>query len=375
MLLKAQLLLCSQPQRLARLRLAQPHLPEQPSRRIESPDARHRANRNPHHPLMRIESLQGPESFFVSPSPHIATACKLLGEIHQQLDSIVLGKSGVTRLAVTCLLAQGHLLIEDAPGLGKSTLALALAKTFGLVYNKVPCTNDLLPSDLLGLSIWDGTAQAMRFTPGPIFAQLLLADELNRAPSKTQSALLEAMEERQVSVDGVSRNLPSPFFVIATQNPLDQVGVSPLPESQMDRFMMRLSLGFPSAAAEIELLRGGDRRVGALALTPVLAGDVLQKLQKLIEQIRVSEPLLVYVQQLLAASRTGATRPLSPRAGLALLRASRAEALQSGRDHVLPDDVQAVWSAVVSHRVGASHDSLTKGVQLAQAVLMGVPAP
>ena len=311
----------------------------------------------------------------MSPSPHITTASKLLGEIHQQLDSIVLGKSGVTRLAVTCLLAQGHLLIEDAPGLGKSTLALALAKTFGLDYNKVPCTNDLLPSDLLGLSIWDGTAQAMRFTPGPIFSQLLLADELNRAPSKTQSALLEALEERQVSVDGVSRNLPSPFFVIATQNPLDQVGVSPLPESQMDRFMMRLSLGFPSAVAEIELLRGGDRRIGALALTPVLTGHALQKLQKLIEQIRVTEPLLIYVQQLLAASRTGATRPLSPRAGLALLRASRAEALQSGRDHVLPDDVQAVWSAVVSHRLGGSHDSLTKGVQLAQAVLIGVPAP
>ncbi len=311
----------------------------------------------------------------MSLSPHITTASKLLGEIHQQLDTIVLGKSGVTRLAVTCLLAQGHLLIEDAPGLGKSTLALALAKTFGLDYNKVPCTNDLLPSDLLGLSIWDSSTQAMRFTPGPIFAQLLLADELNRAPSKTQSALLEAMEERQVSVDGISRNLPSPFFVIATQNPLDQVGVSPLPESQMDRFMMRLSLGFPSAAAEIELLRGGDRRVGALALSPVLTGDALQKLQKLIEQIRVSEPVLIYVQQLLAASRTGATRPLSPRAGLALLRASRAEALQSGRDHVLPDDVQAVWSAVVSHRVGASHDSLSKGVQLAQAVLIGVPAP
>ena len=276
---------------------------------------------------------------------------------------------------MTCLLAQGHLLIEDAPGLGKSTLALALAKTFGLAYNKVPCTNDLLPSDLLGLSIWDGSTQAMRFTPGPIFAQLLLADELNRAPSKTQSALLEAMEERQVSVDGVSRNLPTPFFVIATQNPLDQVGVSPLPESQMDRFMMRLSLGFPSAAAEIELLRGGDRRVSALALAPALTGDALQKLQKLIEHIHVSEPMLVYVQQLLAASRTGATRPLSPRAGLALLRAGRAEALQRGRDHVLPDDVQAVWSAVVSHRVGASHDSLNKGVQLAQAVLIGVPAP
>ncbi len=311
----------------------------------------------------------------MSPSPHILTASKLLGEIHQQLDSIVLGKSEVTRLAVTCLLAQGHLLIEDAPGLGKSTLALALAKTFGLAYNKVPCTNDLLPSDLLGLSIWDTTTQAMRFTPGPIFAQVLLADELNRAPSKTQSALLEAMEERQVTVDGVSRDLPSPFFVIATQNPLDQVGVSPLPESQLDRFMMRLTLGFPSAEAEIALLRGGDRRVSATQLTSVLAADALAKLQMLIEQIRVSEPVLIYVQQLLAASRAGATRPLSPRAGLALIRAARAEALQSGRDHVLPDDIQAVWTAVVSHRVGASHDSLTKGAQLARALLAGVAAP
>ena len=311
----------------------------------------------------------------MSPSPHILTASKLLSEIHQQLDSIVLGKSEVTRLAVTCLLAQGHLLIEDAPGLGKSTLALALAKTFGLAYNKVPCTNDLLPSDLLGLSIWDGAAQAMRFTPGPIFAQVLLADELNRAPSKTQSALLEAMEERQVTVDGVSRDLPSPFFVIATQNPLDQVGVSPLPESQLDRFMMRLTLGFPSAEAEIALLRGGDRRASAIKLGSVLSADALAKLQSLIEQIHVSEAVLVYVQQLLNASRSGATRPLSPRAGLALLRAARAEALQSGRDHVLPDDVQAVWTAVVSHRLSASHDSLTKGGQLASAVLVSVAAP
>ena len=311
----------------------------------------------------------------MSPSPHIFTASKLLGESHQQLDSIVLGKSEVTRLAVTCLLAQGHLLIEDAPGLGKSTLALALAKTFGLAYNKVPCTNDLLPSDLLGLSIWDSTTRAMHFTPGPIFAQVLLADELNRAPSKTQSALLEAMEERQVTVDGVSRDLPSPFFVIATQNPLDQVGVSPLPESQLDRFMMRLTLGFPSAEAEIALLRGGDRRASAIRLSSVLAPDALAKLQALIEQIHVSEAVLVYVQQLLNASRSGSTRPLSPRAGLALLRAARAEALQSGRDHVLPDDVQAVWSAVVSHRLSASHDSLTKAGQLARAVIVGVAAP
>lgn len=311
----------------------------------------------------------------MSPSPHILTASKLLGEIHQQLDSIVLGKTAVTRLAVTCLLAQGHLLIEDAPGLGKSTLALALAKTFGLAYNKVPCTNDLLPSDLLGLSIWDSNAQAMRFTPGPIFAQVLLADELNRAPSKTQSALLEAMEERLVTVDGVTRDLPLPFFVIATQNPLDQVGVSPLPESQLDRFMMRLTLGFPDASAEIALLRGGDRRSGATRLQAVLTAEALVKLQALVDQVHVSDAVLGYIQQLLASSRTGATRPLSPRAGLATVRAARAEALQSGRDHVLPDDVQAVWTAVVSHRVSASHDSLGKGVQLATALLAGVPTP
>ena len=311
----------------------------------------------------------------MSPSPHIVTASKLLGEIHQQLDSIVLGKSSVTRLAVTCLLAQGHLLIEDAPGLGKSTLALALAKTFGLQYTKVACTNDLLPSDLLGLSIWDSSAQQMRFTAGPIFAQLLLADELNRAPSKTQSALLEAMEERQVTVDGETRALPQPFFVIATQNPLDQVGVSPLPESQLDRFMMRLTLGFPDADAEIALLRGGDRRGGATRLGAVITADALLRLQALIEQVHVADPILRYIQQLLAASRTGATRPLSPRAGLALLRAARAEALQTGRDHVLPDDVQAVWAAVVGHRLGASHDSLGKGAQLASTVLAGVAAP
>ncbi|HOB00233.1 MAG TPA: AAA family ATPase [Casimicrobium huifangae] len=311
----------------------------------------------------------------MSPSPHIVTASKLLGEIHQQLDSIVLGKSSVTRLAVTCLLAQGHLLIEDAPGLGKSTLALALAKTFGLQYTKVACTNDLLPSDLLGLSIWDSSAQQMRFTAGPIFAQLLLADELNRAPSKTQSALLEAMEERQVTVDGETRALPQPFFVIATQNPLDQVGVSPLPESQLDRFMMRLTLGFPDADAEIALLRGGDRRGDATRLGAVITADSLLRLQALIEQVHVADPILRYIQQLLAASRTGATRPLSPRAGLALLRAARAEALQTGRDHVLPDDVQAVWAAVVGHRLGASHDSLGKGAQLANTVLAGVAAP
>lgn len=183
------------------------------------------------------------------------------------------------------------------------------------------------------------------------------------------------MEERQVTVDGETRALPLPFFVIATQNPLDQVGVSPLPESQLDRFMMRLTLGFPDADAEIALLRGGDRRGDATRLGAVVSADALLKLQALIEQIHVADPILRYIQQLLAASRTGATRPLSPRAGLALLRAARAEALQTGRDHVLPDDVQTVWAAVVGHRLGASHDSLGKGTQLAATVLAAIAAP
>jgi MoxR-like ATPase len=183
------------------------------------------------------------------------------------------------------------------------------------------------------------------------------------------------MEERQVSVDGVSRALPTPFFVIATQNPMDQVGVSPLPESQLDRFMMRLTLGFPDAKTELDLLRGGDRRDAAIKAKATLTPDTLCKLQSIIASIHVAEPILVYVQQLLAASRTGATRPLSPRAGLALLRAARAYALQSGREHVLPDDVQAVWGAVVGHRLGASHDSMNKGYQLAAGLLVATPAP
>jgi MoxR-like ATPase len=311
----------------------------------------------------------------VTASLPLTTASKLLADIHQQLNSIVLGKTEITRLAMTCLLAQGHLLIEDAPGVGKSTLAVALAKTFGLAYAKVPCTNDLLPSDLLGLSIWDATAQSMRFTPGPIFSQVLLADELNRAPSKTQSALLEAMEERQVSVDGVSRALPTPFFVIATQNPMDQVGVSPLPESQLDRFMMRLTIGFPSPEAELNLLRGGDRRDAAVTARATLTADALAKLQSVVASIHVAEPILSYVQTLLEASRNGATRPLSPRAGLALLRAARAFALQSSRDHVLPDDVQAVWNSVVSHRLGASHDNTAKSIQLSKRLLQSISAP
>ncbi|MFN3629348.1 MAG: AAA family ATPase, partial [Casimicrobiaceae bacterium] len=249
---------------------------------------------------------------------------RALDPLFDRLDSIVLGKRQAIRLAVACLIAEGHLLIEDAPGLGKSTLAVALARGFGLEYAKLPCTNDLLPSDLLGLSIWEPESRAMRFVPGPVFTQVLLADELNRAPSKTQSALLEAMEERKVTVDGVTRELPSPFFVIATQNPLDQVGVSPLPESQLDRFMMRLTLGFPDEAAEMQLLQSGDLRGLAQASPALMTPEGLRTLQAQAAAVHAALPIVAYVRALLVASRQGATRPLSPRAGLALLRAARA---------------------------------------------------
>jgi len=299
----------------------------------------------------------------------------MIDALFERLDSIVLGKRAAIRLAVTCLIAEGHLLIEDAPGLGKSTLAVALARAFGLEYSKLACTNDLLPSDLLGMSVWDAEARSMRFVPGPVFTQVLLADELNRAPSKTQSALLEAMEERRVSIDGETRELPAPFFVIATQNPLDQVGVSPLPESQLDRFMMRLSLGFPDAEAELELLRRGDQRREAQSTGAIVTPAGLRALQTAAANVHVAEALLTYVRDLLTASRQGATRPLSPRSGLALVRAARAWALLAGRGHVEPDDIQTVWPAVTSHRLGSTHDGPARGATLATQVLAMVPAP
>jgi MoxR-like ATPase len=298
-----------------------------------------------------------------------------LDPLFDRLDSIVLGKKQAIRLAVACLIAQGHLLIEDAPGLGKSTLAVALARGFGLEYAKLPCTNDLLPSDLLGLSIFEAETRSMRFVPGPVFTQVLLADELNRAPSKTQSALLEAMEERKVTVDGVTRELPSPFFVIATQNPLDQVGVSPLPESQLDRFMMRLTLGFPDEAAEMQLLQSGDLRGLAQATPPLMTAEGLIALQAHAAAVHAALPIVAYVRALLVASRQGATRPLSPRAGLALLRAARAWALIAGRSHLEPEDVQTVFSPVVSHRLGGTHDGPARGAELARSLLESVPAP
>jgi len=276
-----------------------------------------------------------------------------------QLNSILLGKGPQVRLAFCGLLARGHLLIEDIPGMGKTTLSHALAHILGLSYQRIQFTSDLLPTDVLGFSMYDRQANEMIFHPGPIFAQVVLADEINRASPRTQSALLEAMEERQVSIEGQTRPLPEPFFVIATQNPLEQGGTYPLPESQLDRFLMRLTLGYPDPRAERELLAGTDRRAMIAELAVALTAEKVLSLQKAVEQIRVSDAILDYVQRLLAATREmpGLVYGLSPRAGLALLRAARAWALMEGRHHLLPDDIQTVLPSVVDHRLETGEPS------------------
>jgi MoxR-like ATPase len=271
----------------------------------------------------------------------------------EALNSILLGKDHQVRLALCGLLAKGHLLIEDIPGLGKTTLSHALAKVMGLTYKRIQFTNDLLPADVLGFSMYDKAASSLIFHPGPIFSQVVLADEINRASPRTQSALLEAMEERQVSIEGETRPLPSPFFVIATQNPIEQGGTYPLPESQLDRFLMRIRLGYPDPRAERELLEGEDRRALTDRLATFLSDEDLQTLQQAVEKITTSPALLDYVQRLLAQSRRmpGLVYGLSPRAGLGLVRAAKAWALMKGRNHVLPDDIQAVFPAVAEHRL------------------------
>ncbi|OZB13632.1 MAG: AAA family ATPase [Marinobacter sp. 34-60-7] len=270
-----------------------------------------------------------------------------------ELNTILLGKEPQVRLALCGLLARGHLLIEDIPGMGKTTFSHALAKIMGLSYQRIQFTNDLLPADVLGYSIYDKQAGRLVFHPGPIFAQVVLADEINRASPRTQSALLEAMEERQVSIEGETRPLPSPFFVIATQNPIEQGGTFPLPESQLDRFLMRLRLGYPDPKAERQLLEGEDRRSVTERLSTLLPQAELQSLQQAVEAVNVSPALLDYLQRLLEQSRSmpGLLYGLSPRAGLGLLRAAKAWALMAGRDHVLPDDLQAVFPAVAEHRL------------------------
>jgi MoxR-like ATPase len=270
-----------------------------------------------------------------------------------QLNQVILGKDTQLRLCLACLLARGHLLLEDLPGVGKTTLAHALAKTLGLSFQRVQFTSDLLPADVLGVSIYDRETGKFRFQKGPIFAQLVLADEINRASPKAQSALLEAMEEHQVTLDGQSMPLPEPFFVIATQNPQDQVGTFPLPESQLDRFLMRVHLGYPAPAAERELLSGIDRRDLVNSLVPSVGVDRLLKLQSGVLEVHIAPALLDYVQALVAYTRnaSGLGGGLSPRAAIGLLRAARAWALISGRSAVIPEHVQAVFASVVEHRL------------------------
>ncbi|MEQ6291486.1 MoxR family ATPase [Vogesella sp. GCM10023246] len=272
---------------------------------------------------------------------------------NRQLNALILGKPQATRLALACLLAGGHLLIEDVPGVGKTTLAHSLAAVLGLSYRRVQFTSDLLPADVLGSSVFLPADGRFEFRPGPVFSQLLLADEINRASPKVQSALLEAMEEQQVSVDGTTHALPSPFFVIATQNPFGQQGTFPLPESQLDRFLMRISLGYPPAEAELKLLQDGDRRQLLPKLQPALAADELRRLQQQVAALHVSPALAGYVLALLQATRQNEqfVHGLSPRAGLGLLAAAKAWAMLEGRDHVLPEDIKAVFVAVVAHRL------------------------
>lgn len=297
-----------------------------------------------------------------------------LDRAQTQVNSLVLGKAQEVRLAFVALLSDGHILIEDLPGLGKTTLAHALAATLGLRFQRVQFTSDLLPADILGVSIFDASRQAFEFHPGPVFTQVLLADEINRAPPRTQSALLEAMAEHQVTIDGATHPLPSPFFVIATQNPVDLSGTYPLPDSQLDRFLLRVTLGYPDADSERALLAGADRRELIGQLAPQFAEGQFDAVRGAALRVHASDALVGYVQALLARSRrhAGVRVGLSPRAGLALLRASRAHALLLGRGHVVPEDVQALFAHVAAHRLVVDADVGTDA-SVAKAILHSVP--
>ncbi len=293
------------------------------------------------------------------------------------VETIILGKSTQVQLAVCCLIARGHCLIEDLPGVGKTTLSQSIALAFGLDFNRIQFTSDLLPADILGVSIFDPERQIFRFHPGPIFAHFVLADEINRATPKTQSALLEAMEEKQITVEGVTHRLEEPFFVIGTQNPLDQSGTFPLPESQLDRFMMKISLGYPDHEAERALLSGGNPRDLMYKMQPALSIDRFIAIQSAVKGIHCSEALLSYVQQLIQATRNPGlfVYGLSPRAGLSITHASRAWAMMHGRDHAEPGDVQAIFGAIADHRLTPSEQHSHPTAELVDELLELTPIP
>ena len=293
------------------------------------------------------------------------------------LETIILGKPAQVRLCLACLLARGHLLIEDVPGVGKTTLAHALAHVLGLEWQRVQFTSDLLPADIIGVSVFDRASQQFHFRKGPIFTQLLLADEVNRASPRTQSALLEAMEERQISADGTTYPLPDPFFVVATQNPHEQLGTFALPESQLDRFLMRVRLGYPDAAHERALLRGGERRELLAAIAPALSPALVVRLQRQVRSVHIADALLDYTQTLIARTRERGDLKLglSPRAGQGLVRAAQAWAFIDGRGALLPEDVQAVLPAVVAHRLERRDAADGAHEELAYEMIRAVAVP
>ena len=299
-----------------------------------------------------------------------------VARIIEAAGRIILGKDPQIRMALACMLARGHLLIEDIPGVGKTTLAHVLARSLGLNFQRIQFTSDMLPADIIGVSVYERDTGSFKFHPGPIFAQVILADEVNRATPKTQSALLEAMEEHQVTAEGETRRLPEPFFVIATQNPSDQVGTFPLPESQLDRFLMRIELGYPDRSAERALLSGSDRRDLLAGLDACMAPGELLELQGNAQRVHAAPALLDYVQAIVEYTRRSPdfAAGLSPRAALALLHSARAWALIEGRDKVIPEDVQAVLPGVAGHRLRPAHDSARR-VDVGALLVSGVPIP
>ncbi len=288
------------------------------------------------------------------------------------LGQVILGKEQQLKLLMTCLIAKGHILLEDLPGMGKTTLSQAIAKILGLNYQRIQFTSDLLPADILGVSIFDKNTTNFQFRPGPIFSQVILADEINRATPKAQGALLEAMEEYQVTMDGETHSLPKPFFVIATQNPQTQMGTFPLPEAQLDRFLMRIALGYPDPTAEREIVLGKDRRVLLQELEPALNFEDIFKLQLAVKEVHLSDPILDYVQRLVHFTRTDKAfiYGLSPRGTLGLVHCAQAWAFVHGRSHVIPEDIQDILHAVVEHRLSGSIDhSGHEGLSLSQKML------